>query len=324
MTNREHNHREHDIHDVHHGGMAELYEHRATPLTRLYISIAITVIGMAIEVVGGLLSGSIALLSDAGHMFTHIFALGISAFAVTISRQGPCHHRTFGLLRAEVLAAYTNAIMLFGVIGYIIYEAIIRILNPVEIHTAEMLWVASVGLVVNILSIALLSGHKDSITIRSAVAHMLADTLSSVAIVIGAVIIARTSWTWLDPLMSVGIALVILRWAWLLFKDSSRILMEVAPEGVTTNSVEEFIKSEFPDVLGVDRMRIWSITEGVSSFTARAHVSGELSSPEFNAQLQLLETRLREQFGFTETTLELTIIEQTGCSTENLSSAHNS
>ena len=305
MTNRDHNYRDHHSHDAQHGGMSELYEHRATPLTRLYISIAITVIGMAIEVIGGVLSGSIALLSDAGHMFTHIFALGISAFAVKISQQGPCHHRTFGLLRAEVLAAYTNAIMLFGVIGYIIYEAIIRILNPVEIHTSEMLWVAAIGLVVNILSIALLSGHKDSISIRSAVAHMLADTLSSVAIVIGAVIIARTSWTWLDPLMSVGIALVILRWAWLLFRDTSRILMEMAPEGVNTDAIKQFVSEEFSDSVELERMRTWSITEGVSSFTAVVRVSDETNPADKRALIEQLGARLRAHFHFTETTLEL-------------------
>lgn len=300
--NKKHNtHKEADQH----GGMAELYEHRSVPLTRLYISIGITVVGMAIEVIGGVISGSIALLSDAGHMFTHIFALGISAVAVKLSQQAPCHHRTFGLLRAEVLAAYTNAIALFGVVGFIIYESIMRLANPVEIRTGDMLIVASIGLVVNILSITLLAGHNRSISIRSAVAHMLADTLSSVVIIIGALIIARTSWTWLDPLLSAGIALVILRWAWGLFKDTSRILMEVAPEGITTDSVEEFVRDKFPAVASMHQIRIWSITEGVSSFTASVKLTPRTQAEQGLALLEDIGNRLQERFGFTETTLQL-------------------
>lgn len=298
-------HRANDHEEHHHGGMAELYDHRSVPLARLYLSIAITFIGMAIEVIGGILSGSIALLSDAGHMFTHIFALGISAFAVKLAQKGPCHHRTFGLLRAEVLAAYTNAIALFGVVGFIIYESVMRLLNPVEIRTGDMLIVASIGLVVNILSIVLLAGHNKNISVRSAVAHMLADTLSSVVIVIGALIIARTSWTWLDPFLSAGIALVILRWAWVLFKDTSRILMEIAPEGVTTDAVEDLLKKEFPAIKQVNRMRIWSITEGISSFVAEVTVSNALAPAQSDAMLISMGDRLKQSFGFAETTLQI-------------------
>jgi cobalt-zinc-cadmium efflux system protein len=289
-----------------HGGMAELLDHRHAPLGKLMISIVITFVGMGIEIVGGVLSGSLALLSDAGHMFTHIFALGISALAIRLATAKPCHHRTFGLLRAEVLAAYTNAIFLFGVTLYIIYESVVRLFNPVEILTAEMLVVAAVGLVVNIGSIMLLHGHGGNISIRSAVAHMMADALSSVAIVVGAVIMAKTGWQWIDPVLSIGIAVVILSWAWSLFRDTVRILMEVAPAHVNTHDVEAFVAQAFPGVVAINRVRIWSITENVVVMSAEVVPAVKAAAVTTPTELQdALDEQLRERFGFTEITLQI-------------------
>ncbi|NQU39540.1 MAG: cation transporter [Lentisphaerae bacterium] len=300
----------HQAHEHGSGGMEDLLHHRNTPLKRLWASLAITVVGMAIEIVGGLLTGSLALLSDAGHMFTHVFALGISAFAVRLASQPACHHRTFGLLRAEVLAAYTNAIFLFAVTAYIAYEGVVRLLNPVEIFTGEMLVVAAVGLVVNILSIILLHGHGKNISVRSAVAHMMADTLSSVAIIVGALVMARTGWRWIDPLLSIGIAGVILLWAWGLFRDSTRILMEVAPSHVNTDDVELFVSAEYPDIASLDRIRIWSITEDVVAFSSDVVLSDDKKSQRAAAAIvEELAAGLKARFHFTETTLELRLRE---------------
>lgn len=297
----------HHAHSHSHGGMSELLEHRNAPLGRLYISIGITIVGMAVEIVGGLLSGSLALLSDAGHMFTHVFALGISAVAVRLARAEPCHHRTFGLLRAEVLAAYTNALFLFAVTAYIAYESVIRLVHPVEILTAEMLVVAAVGLVVNIASILLLRGHGKNISIRSAVMHMMADAFSSVAIVIGALIIACTDWRWIDPVLSIGIACVIFAWAWGLFRDTTRILMEVAPAHVNVDDVQQFIGASVPGVTRLSRVRIWSITEDVVAFSAEVVVPRSADPDSREALRNDLADQLRSRFGFTEITLELTV-----------------
>ena len=285
--------------------MLELLEHRSVPLARLYVSIAITVAGMVVEIIGGVLTGSLALLSDAGHMFTHVFALGISALAVRLARSESCHHSTFGLLRAEVLAAYTNAIFLFGVTAYIAYESIARLLHPVEILTAEMLLVAAVGLIVNIASIFLLHGHGKNISIRSAVAHMMADAISSVAIVVGALIMAATNWRWIDPVLSIGIAGVILAWAWGLFRDTTRILMEVAPTHVNTHDVEQFALGVFPLIVRLDRVRIWSITEDVTAFSAAVVLRSDASGTDAQEIRGNLAERLRSHFGFTETTIEI-------------------
>lgn len=292
-------------HTHEHGGMAELLEHRHAPLGRLYISIGITVAGMLIEIVGGLISGSLALLSDAGHMFTHVFALGISALAVRLAGREPCHHRTFGLLRAEVLAAYTNALFLFAVTAYIGYEAIVRLLNPVDVLTREMLVIAAVGLAVNVASILLLHGHDQNMSVRSAVVHMMADALSSVAIVVGALVMAATGWKWIDPILSIGIAGVILVWAWGLFRDTMRILMEVAPAHVNTHDVERFVADEFPEVAGLDRVRIWSITEDVVVLSAGVLLKHGNESGNTEATLQKLFRELKARFGFAETTLEM-------------------
>ena len=287
-------------------GMAELLQFRSTPLKRLWMSLVITVVGMAVEIAGGLLTGSLALLSDAGHMFTHVFALGISAIAVKLASSKPCHHRTFGLLRAEVLAAYTNAIFLFAVTIYIVYEAVVRLLNPVEVLTREMLVVAAVGLAVNITSILLLHGYGKNISIRSAVAHMMADAISSVAIVIGALIMAGTGWKWIDPLLSIGIAVVILVWAWGLFRDTTRILMEVAPTHVNTHDVERFVAAEFPEVAELNRVRIWSITEDVIVFSAAIVVVPSVAACDLSTITDRIAVKLKTRFGFTESTLEVT------------------
>lgn len=287
------------------GGLGAAFEHRDTPLERLWMSMAVTFAGMLVEIAGGLLTGSVALLSDAGHMFTHLFALGISAVAVRMAREVPCHHRTFGLLRAEVLAAYTNALFLFGVVAWIAWESVGRLFRPQEIMLTEMLAVAAVGLAVNVVSILLLRGHGGNIGVRSAVTHMFADALSSVAIVAGAVVMAVTGWRWIDPLLALGIAAVIFTWAWRLFRDASRILLEVAPSHVNVNDVEAFVRQEFPELTSLERVRIWSITEGVTSFTAEASIGASHSETEAEPLRAELARRLKERFGFTEITIEL-------------------
>lgn len=294
------------MHSHNTAGMDEVLQYRSAPLKRLWISLGITIAGMGIEIVGGVLSGSLALMSDAGHMFTHVFALGISALAVRMAAQKPCHHRTFGLLRAEVLAAYTNALFLFGVTAYITYEAIVRLLNPVEILTREMLVVAAVGLVVNVASIFLLHGHDKNISVRSAVAHMMADALSSVAIVIGAVIMGATGWKWIDPLLSIGIGAVILVWALGLFRDTVRILMEVAPAHVNTDDVEQFLTETFPTVASLNRVRIWSITEDVVAFSGEIVLSSAIPADRISSLRDEIAEKLRDHFHFTEITIEIT------------------
>ena len=166
---------------------------------------------MIVEVVGGFLTHSIALISDAGHMFTHCFALGISLAAIMIARKPLCHHRTFGLYRAEIVAAFVNGLFLLFVVAIITYEAILRIIHPEEVLSLRMLMIAFIGLVVNLVSIGILHGsHKQDMNVRSVFYHMVADAASSVGIVVAAVIIFITGWNIIDPLVSLGISAVII------------------------------------------------------------------------------------------------------------------
>jgi cobalt-zinc-cadmium efflux system protein len=161
MNDKSHDHKQDQGHK--HDSFAELFEYRNVAQKRLIISLSITLVVMILEIVGGILTGSIALLSDAGHMFTHSFAIAISLVAVFIARKPACHHRTFGLYRSEILAAFINGIMLLFVVGVILYEAIQRILNPGEIDSIQMLGIALIGLAVNVASILILrSGYRSS------------------------------------------------------------------------------------------------------------------------------------------------------------------
>jgi cobalt-zinc-cadmium efflux system protein len=284
--------------------MDDVLQYRGVPLARLWWSLAITLTGMAVEIAGGLATGSLALLSDAGHMFTHVFALGISGVAVRMASSKPCHHRTFGLLRAEVLAAYTNALFLFGVTAVIAYESVARLLHPTEVLTREMLIVAAIGLAVNVASILLLHGHGKNISVRSALVHMVADTVSSIVIVIGAVVITFTGWRWIDPLLGIGIAAVILAWAWRLFRDTARILLEIAPSGVTTDDVREFVAAEYPRVAGLRRVKIWSITDDVVSATAEVMIAEGVDAGDYSDITGAVAAGLKARFGFTDLTLQ--------------------
>lgn len=297
-------HAHHD-HSHQESGLEEALQYRKTPQSRLWTSLVITLLGMGVEIAGGLLTGSLALLSDAGHMFTHVFALGMSAVALRLADSKPCHHRTFGLVRAEVLAAYTNALLIFAVTVVIVYEAVSRLLHPADVLTGEMLAVAAIGLVVNVLSILLLHGHDDNIGVRGALVHMMADTASSVAIIIGALVIAATGWRWIDPILSIGIAGVIFVWAWGLFRDSARILLDIAPAGITTDDIELFVRQNCARVQSIRHMRIWSVAEDIKAFTAEVVPAADATGNDMHSIRTDLADKLQNRFGFREMTLQM-------------------
>lgn len=252
-------------------------EYRHIQRGRLVLTISITLIVMVIEVIGGLMTNSMALISDAGHMFTHLFALLIGFGAILCSSIDACHHRTYGFYRAEVLAALFNSIFLFAMTGLICWESIRRLFEHREILTAPMFWIAALGLVVNLISIGILHGsHHHDRNIKGIVLHMFADTGSSVAIVIGAVIINYTQWYIIDPILSIGIAFLICYWAWGLFKDSINVLLETAPRGIMTDNVAQTIEQDIEDVVRVEDIHIWEITSNMFSMTAHVLVKDML------------------------------------------------
>ena len=285
-----------------------LFDYRSVEKRKLILSLSITSIVMIVEVVGGFLTHSIALISDAGHMFTHCFALGISLAAIMIARKPLCHHRTFGLYRAEIVAAFVNGLFLLFVVAIIIYEAILRIIHPEEVLSLHMLMIAFVGLVVNLVSIGILHGsHKQDMNVRSVFYHMVADAASSVGIVIAAIVIFFTGWNIIDPLVSLGISAVIIYWAWGILKDSTIILLEMAPRGLNTDIISDDLKSHFPEIKKIFNVHLWTITGDMLVFSA--HVVVDEKQGNVVNQDNLIERvnrYLSEQYRIIESTIQMT------------------
>lgn len=289
-----------------------LFEYRAVARKRLILSLIITLIVMIIELVGGLLTHSIALVSDGGHMFTHCFAIGISLVAILIARKPPCHHRTFGLYRAEVLAAFINGLFLLLVVCFIIYEAIMRIIHPQDVLSLSMLVIGIIGLAVNIASIMILHGtHREDLNIRGVFYHMVADAASSVGIVIAAIIIHFTGWNILDPLVSLGISVIIIYWAWNVLREAAIILLEMAPTGLNVDTIAKDLKEKFPEIKTLQNVHIWTITVDMLVFSA--HVSFDDSvkvCDDHDLLISKLNEYLAEKYQVIESTIQIVTQEQ--------------
>lgn len=283
----------------------DLFEYRSVEKRKLKQAIAVTAIVMVAEIIGGFLTNSMALISDAGHMFTHSFALLISLGAILYANRPACHHRTYGFYRIEILAALFNSLFLFGVTGWIMVESIRRIISSAPILTLQMLIIAIVGLIANLISAWLLHGASESdLNLRSAFLHMLADTVSSVIIIIGAVIIHFTGWNFIDSILSIGIALVILSWGWGLFKDSVRILLESVPKGISTEEVSDLLMKEIPVIKEITDLHIWEITSKMYSMTAHIKLKEELKSVNVRELLNRIKQSVDEHFEIEHTTIE--------------------
>jgi len=271
---------------------------------RLWWALAITAVAMVGEAVAGWLVGSLALLSDAGHMLTHAFALGVSLAAVVLAGRAATAERTFGLQRVEILAALLNGVTLLAATVWIAWEAVARFRAPEPILGTPMLVVAVLGLAVNLVTAWLLHdvGKRD-LNVRSAFLHLLGDTVSSVAVVIGALVIGRTGWLWIDPALSLGIALLILVWSAGLIRKAVRVLLEIAPSGMSIDNLRRSVRECFPAVEGLDDVHVWTVTSGMVAMTARVRTTLE-SLDECGRLAAQLEEHLRVEFGIGHVTLQ--------------------
>jgi cobalt-zinc-cadmium efflux system protein len=282
-----------------------LFEYRSTESKKLTVSLTITLAAMVVEVIGGLVSHSIALISDAGHMFTHAFAIGISLAAIRIARKPLCHHRTFGLYRAEILAAFVNGIFLLVVAAILLFESVIRMARPQPVESRFMLIVAVIGLLVNGASIAILhKSRKDDLNIRSVFFHMIADAVSSLAVIACAVLIGAFGWTILDPLVGMGITALIVFWAWGVLRDSGIILLEMAPSGLNVDMIEENLKAAFPDIIRMTNTHLWSITSDMRVFSAHV-VIRKTGSLDPEVWIHEVRRYLHKKYKIVETTVEI-------------------
>ena len=247
--------------------------HRPEEKKRLIWTVILTGSMMVAEVVAGWLTNSLALISDAQHMFTHFFALGVSLFALLYAKKECSPEKSFGLYRAEVLAALFNGITLLLITAYIFYLVIGRIFQPEPIAEIQMLIVAIVGLLVNLGSAVILwpVGKKD-LNVRSAFLHMLADTASSGGIIVGAFLIILTGWYVIDAIVSLLIGLVILYWSFGLLRDSITVLMEATPKHIRIEEVKALIRANLPQVRQIHDLHVWEITSQMYSMTAHVVV----------------------------------------------------
>ena len=256
-----------------HSRIGEHNEGRAAGARSLRAVVTLTGIMMVAEFVGGYLTDSIALTSDAGHMLTHFGALLSSLIAMKIAEGGTCQRRSFGLYRVEILAALVNGLTLTVTGGIIIYFALRRVVNPEPVRNLQMLIIAVVGLVVNLITMVLLQPHSHgSLNIRSAFLHMLGDTLSSVAVVGAGVVMLRWKLYILDPIVAIGIGIAILIWSISLIRESISVLLESAPKQIDIEQVAAAIK-DVPGVLGIHDIHVWEITTRMYAMCAHVRVA---------------------------------------------------
>lgn len=296
-----HHHHDHD-HQHEHGIGGHTHDHRGTDKKVLKIALTITLITMVLEFFYGFLSNSLALISDAIHMFTHSFALIISLAAIIIANKKAPLSKTFGYYRAEVLAAFINGITIIFSIIWIVYEAVERFINPQDIDIQTAMIVASIGLIVNIITgVILMQGDKENINLKSAFIHMLSDALSSVAIIIGYIVISFTSWYFIDVILAVMVAVVIGKWAVDILKNSVNTLMESSP--VDINEVKGFIEEHNKEVIELHDVHIWEITQDMYNMTA--HVKVDKSSfDNYEHILHNINHDLKEKFKIVHTTFQ--------------------
>lgn len=264
-------------------------------------ALGLTAAFMGVEIAGGILANSLALLSDAAHMFTDVTALAISLAAVRIGKRTADDRRSYGYQRFEILAAAFNALLLFAVAGYILYEAYRRFRSPPEVQSTAMLWIAIAGLAINFIAMKLLSaGREGSLNIKGAYLEVWSDMLGSAGVIAAALIIRFTGWGWVDPLVAVGIGLWVLPRTWLLLKASMNILLEGTPADVDVGKLRSAIQGR-PGVIEVHDLHVWSLTTGRHVLTA--HVVSDGPRPQ--ELLREISALVRDEHGISHTTIQL-------------------
>ena len=268
--------------------------HRAAPAAtrRLRIVFGLTALFMVVEAVGGWVSGSLALLADAGHMATDVAALGLALVTAAIGARPADDRKTYGYRRWEILAALANGAALIGVAIWVVIEAVHRLGNPPPVRFGLLIAVAGAGLVVNVIAIAILHGsHQHNLNARGAYLHVLGDLLGSVAAIAAGVIIATTGWTLADPILSVGVALLILIGAWRLVAESVDILLEAVPRGVSMAEVQRRMLA-IPGVTAVHDLHVWTVGSGTVAMSGHAVVPDLALHPPALAAIRMAMGKL--------------------------------
>jgi cobalt-zinc-cadmium efflux system protein len=277
---------------------------------RLLFAIILTSLTLVAEIVGGLWSNSLALLSDAGHVFLDLFALLLSLGAIKLAAQPVSGKHSYGWHRAEVLAALINGLTVLLMAVAILYEGGKRFLAPEEVKTLPMLAIAVFGLLANLLAAKGLHGHaRDDLNVRSAFLHVLGDAAASVGVIAGALLMHFTGWYQADPIISIAIGLLILVGAGRVLRDAIHILMEGAPRGLSVGQVADYLRT-IDGVIDLHHVNLWSICSHITAFSAHLEITPE-SEANRAELLHRIEHQLQERFHINHTTIQLVC---TGCS----------
>lgn len=278
------------------------HHHFESSQARLRLAFWTQLAFFVVELVGGILSNSLALLADAGHMLSDVAALGLSLLALRWTLRRPTAQKTFGYHRLEILVALVNGLVLWGMAGYIFYEAVGRIFNPPEIGTTSLLVIASLGLMVNLLGMYVLMPTRErGINLRSAFLHLLADSFGSVAAIAAGVAIWWRGWYWFDPVAGIVVGVMIVISSWQLVWEATEILMESTPRHIDLDEVATALEAH-PEVKKVHDLHIWTIASGI--FAASVHVAVD-SPSDRDCLTWEIEEILRQRFGLEHNTIQL-------------------
>ena len=300
-------HRSSGTHGHSHGSIRAGERHKG----RLFAAFCVLATLMVVEMAAGLITGSLALLSDAGHMLTDVLGLGMALAAISLASRGSKRSQnTFGLYRLEILAALANSVLLFGVALYVLIEAISRIGEHVEIDAGPVLVVAVLGLIANLIAFALLrDGAQESLNIEGAYLEVVADTLGSVGVIVGAIVIALTGWTWVDPVVGVAIGVWIVPRTWKLGGQALRILVQAAPPDLDVDAIAADLGA-VPGVVDVHDLHAWTLTSDMEVVSAHLMIS---AGTEAHDVLDQARTILLERYGIGHATLQVEPDDHEGC-----------
>lgn len=287
---------------------------------RLRTAFVLILAFLVVQVVVGLATNSLALLSDAGHMATDALGLGMALAAITAANRAEAHrhgssddsldHRTFGLYRLEILAALANAVLLFAVAGYVLVEAVLRLRDPAEVQSLPVLLVGVLGLGVNVMAFLLLrAGAAESLNVRGAYLEVVSDMLGSVGVIVAALLLWLTGWDWVDPVVGAAIGLFILPRAYRLGRDAVRVLVQAAPPELDVDRIRDALL-ELDGVAGVHDLHVWTLTSEMHVMSAHVLVRDHTD----RSVLPRAQQVLTERFGLQHATLQLEPCDEPGCS----------
>ena len=306
-AHQNHDHHDHKGHEGHkHGGhdhAGHSHSHAPADFNRAFaVGIVLNVGFVVAEATYGFLANSLALLADAGHNLSDVLGLLLAWAAASLAKRRPSARYTYGLKRTPILASLANAMLLLVASGAIVLEAVRRLSAPEPVAEMTVIWVASIGIVINgVTALGFLSGRREDINIRGAFVHMLADALVSLGVVISGLIVMATGWMWIDPVVSIAVALVILVTTWSLLRDSVNLALDAVPPRIDRDAIERYLK-DLPGVSEVHDLHIWSMS------TTEVALTAHLVRPGAALDDGLLTTACRElsqRYGIGHATLQV-------------------